>query len=105
VPLSKALAKDCRSGVYALAMTRRPPRLSTMFASAAMTRLLQILRESADLVVLDCSHVGSPEAGLLARLGDATLVVTRKDMLGKLALSQTLAALTGVAPLAIVATR
>ncbi|HWY60761.1 MAG TPA: exopolysaccharide transport family protein [Rhizomicrobium sp.] len=105
VPLSKALAKDCRSGVYALAMTRRPPRLSTMFASAAMTRLLQILRESADLVVLDCSHVGSPEASLLARLGDATLVVTRKDMLGKLALSQTLAALTGVAPLAIVATR
>jgi Mrp family chromosome partitioning ATPase len=78
-----------------------------MFTSVAMTRLLQILKEGADLVVLDCPRAGSPEAGMLARLGDATLVVTRKEMLGKLALSQSLADLNRahVAPLAIVATR
>jgi Mrp family chromosome partitioning ATPase len=107
VALSQALAKDSRSGVYALAMTRRPPRLATMFTSAAMTRLLQILKEGADLVVLDCSRAGTLETGILARQGDATLVVTRKEMLGKLAFSQSLEALAGahVAPLAIVATR
>ena len=88
VPLSEALAKDSRTGAYALAMTRRPPKLATMFTSAAMARLLQVLKEGADLVVLDCSRAGAgPEAGLLARLCDATLLVTRKDALGKASLS------------------
>jgi polysaccharide biosynthesis transport protein len=105
VPLSQALAKDSRSGVYALAMTRRPPKLSTMFTSAAMIRLLQVLKEGADLVVLDCSRAAVPEAGMLARLCDATLLVTRKDLLEKSALANALEALTGAAPLAIIATR
>ena len=105
VPLSQALAKDSRSGVYTLAMTRRPPKLSTMFTSAAMARLLQVLKEGADLVVLDCSRAGAPEAGMLARLGDATLLVTRKDLLGKSALAKSLDALAGAAPLAIIATK
>ena len=91
VPLSQALAKDSRSGVYALAMTRRPPKLATMFTSAAMTRLLQVLKEGADLVVMDCSRAAAPEAGLLAKLGDATLLVTRKDLLGKSGLAKSLA--------------
>jgi succinoglycan biosynthesis transport protein ExoP len=105
VPLSDALAKDSRTGAYALAMTRRPPKLSTMFTSAAMARLIQVLKEGADLVVLDCSRAG-PEAGLLARLSDATLLVTRKDALGKLALSKSVSLLAGAqaAPLAIIAT-
>ena len=106
VPLSQALAKDSRSGVYALAMTRRPPSLTTMFTSAAMTRLLQVLKEGADLVVLDCSRAG-PEAGLLAKLCDATLLVARKDSLGKMALSKSVSLLNGAhaAPLAIIATK
>jgi succinoglycan biosynthesis transport protein ExoP len=105
VPLSDALAKDSRTGAYALAMTRRPPKLSTMFTSAAMARLIQVLKEGADLVVLDCSRAG-PEAGLLARLSDATLLVTRKDALGKLGLSKSVSLLAGAqaAPLAIIAT-
>jgi succinoglycan biosynthesis transport protein ExoP len=105
VPLSDALAKDSRTGAYALAMTRRPPKLSTMFTSAAMARLIQVLKEGADLVVLDCSRAG-PEAGLLARLSDVTLLVTRKDALGKMALSKSVSLLAGAqaAPLAIIAT-
>lgn len=105
VPLSQALAKDSRTGVYALAMTRRPPKLATMFSSAAMTRLLQVLKEGADLVVMDCSRAAAPEAGMLAKLGDATLLVTRKDLLGKSAMQKSVAALSGGAPLAIIATR
>jgi uncharacterized protein involved in exopolysaccharide biosynthesis/Mrp family chromosome partitioning ATPase len=105
VPLSQALAKDSRSGAYALAMTRRPPKLSTMFTSAAMERLLEVLKEGADLVVMDCSRALAPEAGLLAKLGDATLLVTRKDLLNKGALTKSVEALTGSAPLAIVATK
>ena len=106
VPLSSALAKDSRSGVYALAMTRRPPKLSTMFTSAAMAKLIQVLKEGADLVVLDCSRAG-PEAGMLARLSDATLLVARKDSLGKDLFSKTVALLNGAqaAPLAIIATK
>ena len=106
VPLSQALAKDSRSGAYALAMTRRPPKLATMFTSAAMAKLIQVLKEGADLVVLDCSRAG-PEAGMLAKLCDATLLVTRKDALGKMALSKSVALLAGAqaAPLAIIATK
>ena len=106
VKLSEALAKDSRTGAYALAMTRRPPRLATMFTSAAMARLIQVLKEGADLVVLDCSRAG-PEAGMLARLSDATLLVTRKDALGKMAFSKSLSLLAGAhaATLAIIATK
>ncbi len=106
VPLSQALAKDSRTGAYALAMTRRPPKLATMFTSAAMAKLIQVLKEGADLVVLDCSRAG-PEAGMLAKLCDATLLVTRKDALGKMALSKSVALLAGAqaAPLAIIATK
>jgi succinoglycan biosynthesis transport protein ExoP len=106
VPLSEALAKDSRSGAYALAMTRRPPKLATMFSSVAMTRLLQVLKEGADLVVLDCSRTGAgPEAGLLARLCDATLLVARKDSLSKPSLSNSVSVLSGSSPLAIIATK
>jgi len=105
VPLSQALTKDSRSGAYALAMTKRPPKLSTMFCSAAMERLLQVLKGGADLVVMDCSGATAPEAGMLARLGDATLLVTRKELLNKSALARSLEALAGSAPLAIIATR
>ncbi len=107
-PLSEALAKDSRSGVYALAMTRRPPKLSTMFTSAAMTKLIHILKEGADLVVLDCSRASAgPEAGMLAKLCDATLLVSRKDGLAKSALTNSVAVLSGAqaAPLAIIATK
>jgi Mrp family chromosome partitioning ATPase len=106
VPLSEALAKDSRTGAYALAMTRRPPKLATMFSSVAMTRLLQVLKEGADLVVLDCSRTGAgPETGLLARLCDATLLVARKDSLLKPSLSNSVSVLSGGSPLAIIATK
>ena len=105
VTLSQALAKDSRTGAYTLSMTRRPPKLSTMFSSAAMARLIEVLKEGADLVVLDCSRAAAPEANMLARLGDATLLVTRKELLNRPGLDRSLAALAGSAPLAIIATR
>jgi uncharacterized protein involved in exopolysaccharide biosynthesis/Mrp family chromosome partitioning ATPase len=104
VPLSRALAKDSRTGAYALAMTKKPPKLSTMFTSVAMERLLQVLKEGADLIILDCSRAAAPEAGMLARLSDATLLVARKELLTKSALAHCLDALTGGGPLAIIAT-
>ena len=76
--------------------------------SDAMSRLLQVLKEGADLVVLDCSRAAAgPEAGMLAHLCDATLLVTRKESLGKMALSKSVSLLTGAhaAPLAIIATK
>jgi Mrp family chromosome partitioning ATPase len=76
-----------------------------MFTSAAMAKLIQVLKEGADLVVLDCSRAMAPEAGMLARLGDATLLVTRKELLGKTAMSRSVEALSGSAPLGIIATR
>jgi Mrp family chromosome partitioning ATPase len=86
-------------------MTKRPPKLSAMFKSAAMARLVQVLKGGADMVVMNCSGAMAPEAGMLAKLGDATLLVTRKELLNKNALARSVEALAGSAPLAIIATR
>jgi hypothetical protein len=71
-----------------------------------MKRLLEVLKEGADLVVMDCSRAAMAETGQLARLGDATLVVARKETLGQAGLTRSLEALHGAhaAPLAIIAT-
>ncbi len=53
-----------------------------MFSSRPMARLVDILRGGADFVVLDCglSNTG-PDAALIARLADATLLVSRRSAL------------------------
>jgi Mrp family chromosome partitioning ATPase len=82
VPLNKALAKDPRGDVYLLSTPRRPPNSATMFSSRPMARLVDILRGGADFVVLDCGPANSgPEAALIARLADATLLVSRRSAL------------------------
>ncbi len=82
VPLNKALAKDPRGDVYLLSTPRRPPNSATMFSSRPMARLVDILRGGADFVVLDCGPANSgPEAALIARLADATLLVSRRPTL------------------------
>ena len=82
VPLNKALAKDPRGDVYLLSTPRRPPNSATMFSSRPMARLVDILRGGADFVVLDCGPANSgPEAALIARLADATLLVSRRPAL------------------------
>jgi Mrp family chromosome partitioning ATPase len=47
-----------------------------------MTRLLDILRDGCDFVVLDCGPaLTGPEAALIARHADATVLVSRRDKL------------------------
>jgi uncharacterized protein involved in exopolysaccharide biosynthesis/Mrp family chromosome partitioning ATPase len=82
VPLNQALAKDPRGEAYLLGTAKRAPSSMTMYASEPMSRLVEILRNGADFVVLDCGPAnGGPDAGLLARLADATVLVSRKPQL------------------------
>lgn len=78
--LNQALAKDPRSEAWLLATPRRPANCAAMFASRAMQRLVSVLRGGADFVVIDCGPAGA-EAGIIAGLADATLLVTRRQML------------------------
>jgi Mrp family chromosome partitioning ATPase len=82
VPLNDALVRDPRSGAFLLVLKQRPAQAAAMFASPQMHRLLDILRDSCDLVILDCGlALNGPEAALIARQADATLVVSRRDRL------------------------
>ena len=53
-----------------------------MFASRPMARLISVLRGGADFVVIDCGAVGADwDAAVIARLADATVLVSRRQML------------------------
>jgi uncharacterized protein involved in exopolysaccharide biosynthesis/Mrp family chromosome partitioning ATPase len=82
VPLNQALAKDPRGEAYLLGTAKRAPNSVTMYGSQPMSRLVEILRGGADFVVLDCGPAaGGADAGLLARLADATVLVSRRPQL------------------------
>jgi uncharacterized protein involved in exopolysaccharide biosynthesis/Mrp family chromosome partitioning ATPase len=82
VPLNQALAKDPRGEAYLLGIPKRPPNAVTMFASRPMARLVQILRGGADFVVIDCGPaVNGPDAGVIARLADASVLVCKRGQL------------------------
>jgi succinoglycan biosynthesis transport protein ExoP len=82
VPLNAALVRDPRSGVFLLSLGQRPAQAAAMLASPQMHRLLEILRDSCDLVILDCGlALNGPETVLIARQADATLLVSRRDRL------------------------
>ena len=82
VPLNQALAKDPRGDAYLLGIPKRPPNAVTMFASRPMARLVQILRGGAEFVVIDCGPAtAGPDAAVIARLADATVLVTRRQQL------------------------
>lgn len=94
VPLNEALVKDARSGVHFLTLKQRPSNAATMFASPQMARLMDILRDSCDFVVLDCGPaLGGPDAALIARQADATLMVSRREKLQARSLLHATAAL------------
>lgn len=79
VMLNQTLVKDPRSGAYLLGMPRRPANSATMFGSRAMAKLIDVLRSGAEMVILDCGPAPSgPEAALIARHADATLLVARQ---------------------------
>ncbi len=82
VPLNDALVRDARSGAYLLSLRQRPAQAPAMLASPQMHRLLEILRDGCDLVILDCGlALNGPDAALIARQADATLLVSRRDRL------------------------
>jgi len=81
-PLNQALARDARGPAWLLGMPRRPPNAATMFASLRMKQLVATLSEGADLVILDCPIVVTgPEAALIARQADATILVALRESL------------------------
>jgi len=82
VPLNQALAKDPRGEVYVLGQARKPPNSLTMYTSEPMARLVSVLRGGADFVVIDCGPAnGGPDAALIARLADATVLVSKRQAL------------------------
>jgi Mrp family chromosome partitioning ATPase len=82
VPLNQALAKDPRTEAYLLATPKRPKNAVTMFQSRPMERLVSVLRGGADFVVIDCGPVGQgPQAPVIARLADATVLVSKRQAL------------------------
>ena len=67
-----------------------------------------MLRSGCDLVVIDCARVGAgPEAALLARLADATVLVSRQAALYGPSLARSVEILQGAqaAPMGIVVTK
>ncbi|HVV29056.1 MAG TPA: exopolysaccharide transport family protein [Rhizomicrobium sp.] len=82
IALNKALAKDPRCGVWLLGTMKRPASNAEVYASPAMVRLVSVLRGGADFVVIDCGPAtAGPEAALIARLADATVLVCRRQAL------------------------
>jgi Mrp family chromosome partitioning ATPase len=106
-PLNKVLTKDPRSEAFVLAMTRKPPNMATMFGSLQMKKLIRLLRENCDMVVVDCTRATTPEASLLARLSDATLLVSRRGALNTPTFTKSVRVLKAAhaAPVGVIVTR
>jgi succinoglycan biosynthesis transport protein ExoP len=107
MPLNRVLARDSRTDAVVLAMTRQPPNMVTMFGSEQMRKLIRLLRDNCDMVVVDCARASAPETWLLARMSDATLMVSRRGVLNTPILARSLEILTAakVAPLGLIITR
>src|SRR6201996_3818303 len=108
VTLNQALVKDPRGETYVLATPRRPANTATMFASRPMQRLGSVLREGADFVVIDCGPVGAgAEACVIARLADATVLVSRRQTLHSTLVASATKSLQSAkaAPIGIVVTK
>jgi uncharacterized protein involved in exopolysaccharide biosynthesis/Mrp family chromosome partitioning ATPase len=106
VGLNQALAKDPRGETYLLSTPKWPS--PDMFASRAMTRLITVLRGGADFIVIDCGPVGArTQAANMARLADATVLVSPRQMLHSAATANAARILEDAkaAPVGIVITR
>lgn len=108
VPLNRALAKDPRGEVYLLGTAKRAPSNEAMYASPTMAHLVDVLRGGADFVVMDCGSAhGGPDAALIARLADVTLLVSpRAQLNGPMAANAvTILESAKAAPIGIVVTK
>ncbi|MBN9544027.1 MAG: hypothetical protein J0I19_01030 [Alphaproteobacteria bacterium] len=107
IPLNKVLARDPRSDAFVLTMSRQPPNMATMFGSQQMKKLIRLLRDNCDMVVMDCARAATPETWLLARLCDTTLLVSRKNALNTPLMARSVRILNAakVPPLGLIVTR
>ncbi|MES2256501.1 MAG: Wzz/FepE/Etk N-terminal domain-containing protein [Pseudomonadota bacterium] len=107
IPLNKVLTRDPRSDAFVLTMSRQPPNMATMFGSQQMKKLIRLLRDNCDMVVMDCARAATPETWLLARLCDATLLVSRKNALNTPGMAKSVRILHAakVPPLGLIVTR
>ncbi|HKU54700.1 MAG TPA: exopolysaccharide transport family protein [Rhizomicrobium sp.] len=106
VRLNQALAKDPRGETYLLSTPKWPS--PDMFASRAMARLTTVLRGGADFIVIDCGPVGArTQAASIARLADATVLVSPRQMLHSAAMADAARLLerANAPPIGIVTTR
>ena len=107
-PLNAALARDPRSQTYLLATPERPRNSLTMFSSPSMAKLVSVLREGADFIVMDCgSLVAGPDAAVIARMADVTVMVCRRQNLHSPLIANAARALeeAQAAPMGIVITK
>jgi Mrp family chromosome partitioning ATPase len=73
-----------------------------------MAKLVSVLREGADFIVVDCgSLVAGPEAAVIARLADVTILVSRRQNLHSPLIANAARALeeAQAAPMGIVITK
>ncbi|HEY8254957.1 MAG TPA: exopolysaccharide transport family protein [Rhizomicrobium sp.] len=108
VPLNAALTRDPRSETYLLATPERPRNSLTMFSSRPMAKLVSVLRQGADFIVMDCgSLVAGPDAAVIARMADVTVLVCRRQNLHSPLIANAARALeeAQAAPMGIVITK
>ena len=106
VTLNQALVKDPRGAAYLLSTPKWPT--PDMFTSRPMERLISVLRGGADFIVIDCGPVGGrSQAANIARLADATVLVSPRQMLHSAAMANAAHLLESAkaAPIGIVITR
>jgi Mrp family chromosome partitioning ATPase len=73
-----------------------------------MARLVSVLREGADFIVMDCgSLVAGPDAAVIARMADVTVMVCRRQNLHSPLIANAARALeeAQAAPMGIVITK
>jgi len=78
--LSRSFVKDPRSNALMLCASEPVQNSASIVSSPQMARLMAHLRQSADLVIVDCPPaLGGNEAQAFARLSDAVLLVVRPN--------------------------
>ncbi len=96
VPLSRSFVKDPRSNVLMLCASQPVANSAAIAGSQTMAQLMAHLRQSADLVILDCPPaLAGPDARMLARICDAMLVVVDPNRTQAAAVDAALQALDG----------
>lgn len=107
-PLSRALQRDPRSNAFVLSPAWRPRDPALVLASPQMAGLIQHLRRSCDLVLIDATPVlGVRETRFLTGLADAVALVVRQDRTPPQAVAAAVDALAAIQapPVGLVLTR